>query len=59
MKTKEEKKQKIFPFVMQDKIMCVSNTLNQLYDREREIGERERINRSITQNIVKKCVKSR
>ena len=38
--------------------MCVSNTLNQLYDREREI-ERERINRSITQNIVKKCVKSR
>ena len=58
MKTKEEKKQKIFPCVMQDKIMCVSNTLNQLYDREREI-ERERINRSITQNIVKKCVKSR
>ena len=40
--------------------MCVSNTLNQLYDREREIDrERERINRSITQNIVKKCVKSR
>ena len=58
MKTKEEKKQKIFPCVMQDKIMCVSNTLNQLYDREREI-ERERINTSITQNIVKKCVKSR
>ena len=41
MKTKEEKKQKIFPCVMQDKIMCVSNTLNQLYDREREI-EREK-----------------
>ena len=41
MKTKEEKKQKIFPCVMQDKIMCVSIIPNKLYDREREI-EREK-----------------